>query len=62
MEAAGRPNVRQEAREIFERQVLKDIEEGRAPTGHGLPPVGGSIEGKAAFEMKALIVSGRKRK
>ncbi|CAM9503453.1 unnamed protein product [Sphacelaria rigidula] len=60
-EAAGRENVRDEACAIFERQVLQDIKEGRAPTGPGLPAPGVSSGGAPAFFMKAILIQGRKK-
>eukprot|EP00904_Undaria_pinnatifida_P009079 jgi/Undpi1/5300/HiC_scaffold_2.g00581.m1 len=37
MEKNGRPDIREEACALFEAQILEDIEQGKAPTGPGLP-------------------------
>ena len=75
MERTGRPNIREEECALFESQVLEDIEQGRAPTGPGLPSTkkeadgGGddcAVEGSSeptvqpAFYMPALLLQGRK--
>ena len=75
MERTGRPNIREEACALFESQMLEDIEQGRAPTGPGLPSTkketggGGddcAVEGSSkpnvelSFTTPALILQARK--
>ena len=76
MENNGRPNIREEACAMFESNILEDIEQGRAPTGPGLPSTkkeAGAGTGdcavedsskpnqQPAFYSPALILQGRKR-
>ena len=37
MEKNGRPDIREEASALFEAMILENIEQGKAPTGTGLP-------------------------
>lgn len=67
LEAQGRTNVRQEAREIFEGQMEKDWAAGRTPLGLQKRVDGSmhSISSAApecphAYGMKALLITGRK--
>ncbi|CAM9942318.1 unnamed protein product [Ectocarpus sp. 6 AP-2014] len=67
LEAQGRTNVRQEAREIFEGQMEKDWAAGRTPLGLQ-KSIDGSMhsvssaapESPHAYGMKALLITGRK--
>ncbi|CAM9626564.1 unnamed protein product [Laminaria digitata] len=75
MEKRGRPNTREEACALFESQMLEDMEQGRAPTGPGLPSakhatagdgLEPAVEGspnpsaKAAFYVPSVLIQGRK--
>lgn len=64
MEEGGRPDVRNEAAAIFEKQILEDTEKGCAPPGPGFsPPDGDSASenvSRVVYYQKALLIQGRK--